>query len=109
MSSKTTLFSLFFLTTFTFWSQEFNYIIQWQEHTYADQNDIVQQFSQIKDCGLDNGIPFFFQKEQLKFQSGEVTLKNFDFEIEGTRIVGNQRGKPKDRITDFSKAFTLTF
>lgn len=35
--------------------------------------------------------------------------QNFDFEIEGTRIVGNQRGKPKDRITDFSKAFTLTF
>ena len=35
--------------------------------------------------------------------------QNFDFEIEGTRIVGNQRGKPKDRITDFSKSFTMTF
>ena len=29
---------------------------------------------------------------------------NFDFKSDnGTRIVGNQRGKPRDRITDFSK------
>lgn len=35
--------------------------------------------------------------------------QNFDFSIEGTRIVGNQRGKPKDKITDFSKAFLISF
>jgi predicted phosphodiesterase len=35
--------------------------------------------------------------------------QNFDFSMQGTRIVGNQRGKPKDKITDFSKAFLLSF
>lgn len=35
--------------------------------------------------------------------------QNFDFSIQGTRIVGNQRGKPKDQITDFSKSFTVSF
>lgn len=35
--------------------------------------------------------------------------QNFDFEIHGTRIVGNQKGKPKDRIHDFSKSFVLKF
>jgi Icc-related predicted phosphoesterase len=34
--------------------------------------------------------------------------QNFDFDLEGTRIVGNQRGKPKDKITDFVKDFTIT-
>lgn len=34
---------------------------------------------------------------------------NFDFFSEnGTRVVGNQRGKPKDQITDFSKKFVIT-
>ena len=108
MSSKTTLFSLFFLTTFTFWSQEFNYIIQWQEHTYADQNDIVQQFSQIKDCGLDNGIPFFFQKEQLKFQSGEVTLKNFDFEIAPNTDKLHLEKLNKEIPTEFKPEYKVT-
>ena len=34
--------------------------------------------------------------------------QNFDFSVQGTRVVGNQRGKPKDRITDFSKSFLLS-
>jgi Icc-related predicted phosphoesterase len=34
--------------------------------------------------------------------------QNFDFEVTGgTRIVGNQRGKPKDKICDFSKKFIV--
>jgi Icc-related predicted phosphoesterase len=34
---------------------------------------------------------------------------NFDFISEnGTRVVGNQKGKPKDQITDFSKQFVIT-
>ena len=33
---------------------------------------------------------------------------NFDFISEGgTRVVGNQKGKPKDNIHDFSKNFVL--
>jgi len=34
--------------------------------------------------------------------------QNFDFITEGgTRVVGNQKGKPKDKITDYSKTFTI--
>lgn len=34
--------------------------------------------------------------------------KNFDFLIEnGTRIVGNQKGKPKDKIDDYNKKFLV--
>ena len=34
--------------------------------------------------------------------------RNFDFYSEnGTRLVGNQKGKPKDKITDFSKNFVV--
>jgi hypothetical protein len=33
---------------------------------------------------------------------------NFDFKSEnGTRIVGNQLGKPRDKITDFLKDFVV--
>ena len=34
--------------------------------------------------------------------------KNFDFFTEnGTRVVGNQKGKLKDKINDFSKNFMI--
>jgi predicted phosphohydrolase len=34
--------------------------------------------------------------------------RNFDFKTQGgTRIVGNQKGKPKDKIEDFSKNFLI--
>jgi predicted phosphohydrolase len=34
--------------------------------------------------------------------------KNFDYITEqGTRVVSNQKGKPRDRITDFSKKFVI--
>jgi UDP-2,3-diacylglucosamine pyrophosphatase LpxH len=34
--------------------------------------------------------------------------KNFDFITKGgTRVVGNQKGKPKDKIIDFSKKFVI--
>lgn len=34
---------------------------------------------------------------------------NFDFKFEqnGTRIVGNQKGKPRDKLTDYSKNFVI--
>lgn len=35
--------------------------------------------------------------------------QNFDFFLNGTRIVGNQKGKPKDKINDFSKEFLIDF
>ncbi len=34
--------------------------------------------------------------------------KNFDFEVNGCRVVGNQKGKPKDNISDYSNVFTIT-
>ena len=35
--------------------------------------------------------------------------KNFDYITEtGTRLVSNQKGKPNDKITDFSKDFTVS-
>jgi predicted phosphohydrolase len=35
--------------------------------------------------------------------------KNFDFLSEnGTRVLGNQKGKPKDRICDYSKEFVVS-
>jgi predicted phosphohydrolase len=38
---------------------------------------------------------------------GHVHL-NFDFIAEkGTRVVGNQKGKPKDKITDYSKNYVI--
>lgn len=35
------------------------------------------------------------------------THKNFDFNIDGCRVVSNQKGKPKDRVTDYSKTFQI--
>lgn len=35
--------------------------------------------------------------------------RNFDIIINGTRLVSNQRGKPRDNIEDYSKQFTLSF
>lgn len=36
--------------------------------------------------------------------------KNFDFKTEGgTRVVSNQKGKPKDHIKDYHKDFTIAF
>jgi predicted phosphohydrolase len=34
---------------------------------------------------------------------------NFDVKINKTRLVANQRGKPRDNIQNYSKDFTLTF
>ena len=34
--------------------------------------------------------------------------KNFDFVSEkGTRVLGNQKGKPKDRIRDYNREFVI--
>lgn len=81
MSSKTILFSLFLLSTFQFFGQEFKFLISWEEKSYYDADEKEVSFSQIKNCGLDNGVPFFYQKEQVKFKAGEVTLKNVEFEV----------------------------
>ena len=33
---------------------------------------------------------------------------NFDFYVDKCRIVGNQKGKPKDKITDYSNTFAVS-
>jgi len=34
--------------------------------------------------------------------------KNFNFNINGCRVIGNQKGKPKDNIDDYNKQFTIS-
>jgi predicted phosphodiesterase len=36
------------------------------------------------------------------------THKNFNFQLNGTTLLSNQKGKPKDKITNFKKDFTYT-
>jgi len=48
------------------------------------------------------------KEKVLTWVSGHVH-KNFDFISEkGCRVVGNQKGKPKDRIIDYKKDFVIT-
>lgn len=54
-------------------------------------------------------LDYLIHKENIHTWICGHIHQNFDFDIQGTRIVGNQRGKPKDKINDFSKSFVLTF
>jgi hypothetical protein len=71
-------FSLVNLVGFT---QEFKYNLVWQQQTFINENGENFLFSQVKDCGVDNGIPFFFAKEEVKFKNAQVKLKDVEFEI----------------------------
>ena len=35
------------------------------------------------------------------------THKNLDITVESCRVVSNQKGKPRDRVTDYKSNFTL--
>jgi hypothetical protein len=71
-------FSLINLAGFT---QNFKYNLDWQQQTFTDIKGENLIFPQVKDCGVDNGIPFFFAKEELKFKNAQVKLKDLEFEI----------------------------
>jgi Icc-related predicted phosphoesterase len=54
-------------------------------------------------------LEYIINKENIHTWICGHIHQNFDFEFQGTRIVGNQRGKPKDCITNFSKSFMVSF
>lgn len=53
-------------------------------------------------------LEYMFEDPVDTWICGHVHI-NFDTRINNTRVVSNQRGKPRDGISDFSKAFTLSF
>jgi hypothetical protein len=55
-------------------------------------------------------LDFLLEKEKIDTWICGHVHYNFDFISEGgTRVVGNQRGKPRDNITDYNKEFVLDF
>jgi Icc-related predicted phosphoesterase len=55
-----------------------------------------------------NNLDYLLVKNKIHTWICGHIHQNFDFKTEGgTRIVGNQKGKPKDKIQDFSKKFTI--
>lgn len=54
-------------------------------------------------------LDYLLEKEKVHtWVAGHIHI-NFDLITEGgTRLVGNQRGKPKDHITDYNKSMVIT-
>lgn len=69
------------LVNIVVYTQEFKYKLDWQQQTYTNENGENFIFSQVKDCGVDNGIPFFFVKEEVKFKRAQVIVKDTEFEV----------------------------
>jgi hypothetical protein len=69
------------LVNFFGFSQGFKYTLDWEQQSLTDANGANFVFSQVKDCGLDNGVPFFFAKEEVKFKNAEVKVKAMNFEV----------------------------
>jgi predicted phosphohydrolase len=62
------------------------------------------KFSSLYASALDHML----SKEDIETWICGHTHENFDFvTVDGTRVVGNQKGKPKDRVNNFSKQFTI--
>jgi predicted phosphohydrolase len=57
-----------------------------------------------------NNLDSLLNKQKVQTWVCGHTHKNFDFISElGCRIVSNQLGKPKDKITNYKKDFTITY
>ena len=55
-----------------------------------------------------NNLDYLLKKEKVDTWICGHIHKNFNFVTKnGTHLVGNQKGKPKDKINDFSKKFLL--
>ena len=64
-----------------------------------------KQFDSLYASDLD----YLLTKDNTKLWISGHTHKNIDFTTaEGCRVVSNQKGKPKDRITDYNKSFKFT-
>ena len=62
-------------------AQEIEYNLKWQQQTLVNEIGESLVYSEIKDCGLDNGVPFFYAKEEIKFKNATVKIKSIDFEL----------------------------
>ena len=57
-----------------------------------------------------SNLDYLLCKENVETWICGHTHRNFDFiSPNGTRVVSNQKGKPKDRVTDFRMDFTVNF
>ena len=81
MRYKQILIIFLCLLTHTFFAQEIKYNLEWEQQNFTDENDKNFIFSQVKDCGVDNGIPFFHKKEHVKYKSAQVNIKDIEFEV----------------------------
>jgi endonuclease/exonuclease/phosphatase family metal-dependent hydrolase len=79
-NNRLLLFFVLLVNCFGF-SQGFKYTLDWEQQSLTDANGANFVFSQVKDCGLDNGVPFFFAKEEVKFKNAEVKVKAMNFEV----------------------------
>lgn len=54
-------------------------------------------------------LDYLLKSENVHTWIAGHTHRNFDFITKGgTRLVSNQRGKPRDNVTDFSKSFVIS-
>ncbi len=73
--SKNIFLSLFIVITGFFYAQEKTYKLEW-EKVFVASGESKYEISQIKDCGLDNGLPFLFISEEIKKANYIVEIKN---------------------------------
>ena len=69
-----------------------------------DNNSKRKKFSSL----YVNDLDYLINKNNINTWVCGHVHKNFDFISNGCRIVGNQKGKKKDYIKDYSKKFVIT-
>jgi len=65
-------------------SQEIALKLNWEQKSFTSEDGKTVFFSQIQDCGLDNGLPFFYFKEAVKFKNATIKIINQEFEVAPT-------------------------
>lgn len=75
--------------------------------TFAVMDNMVYKKDRFKNLYATN-LEHLLSKDKVSIWICGHIHSNFDFMSEnGTRIVGNQKGKPKDKIVDFSTQFLI--
>ena len=62
-------------------AQEIEYNLKWQQQTLVNESGESIVYPEVKECGLDNGVPYFYSKEEVKFKNANVKIKSVDFEL----------------------------
>ncbi|MBU3658365.1 MAG: type IX secretion system sortase PorU [Flavobacteriales bacterium] len=81
MKYKKILIIFLFLINLKGFAQEIKYNLEWQQQSLQKETGEKLIYSELKDCGLDNGVPFFYAKEEVKFKNATVKIKSIDFEL----------------------------